>query len=170
MKFRDMIIVVAALAVIAVAAWVWLAPAGSARAPDLMLTSARGGEQITLGPDYERPLLVTFWATTCTTCLQEMPHLAELYRELAPRGLEMVGIAMYYDPPLQVVNLIEQREVPYPIALDLDKAAMRGFGMEQPVTPTTYLVAPGGQIVFRKFGFLDMDALRDTIAAMLPPA
>ena len=169
MKIRDLLTGVGALAVLAIAAWVWLAPAGSAQAPALTLTSAREGE-ISLGPDYRRPLLVTFWATTCTTCIKEMPELAELYRDLGPRGLDMVGIAMYYDPPIQVINMIEQRQIPYPVALDLNKAAMRGFGMEQPVTPTTYLVAPGGTIVFRKVGLLDMEQLRTAITDLLPPA
>lgn len=168
MKARDLFTVLGALAVAAVAAWVWLGPSSSSRAPELTLLSARGGE-ITLGPAYERPMLVTFWATTCTTCVQEMPHLAELYRDLAPRGLEMVGVAMYYDPPVQVINMVEQRDIPYPVGLDLDKEAMHGFGMSQPVTPTTYLVAPGGEIVLRKIGLLDMEHLRETITALLPP-
>lgn len=169
MTTRDILTGIGVLAVIAIAAWVWLAPAGSAQAPQLTLTSARGGE-ITLGPDYEQPTLVTFWATTCTTCIKEMPHLAELYRDLGPRGLQMVGIAMYYDPPVQVIKMIEQRGIPYPVALDLNKEAMYGFRMEQPVTPTTYLVAPGGRIVFRKVGFLDMEQLRGLIRTLLPEA
>lgn len=170
MKLKDGLIGAVVVTIVAVVAWVWMSPAGVERAPrDLALTTA-SGEPLNLGDLRQRPVLVTFWATTCTTCVKEIPELKALYRELAPRGLEVIGITMYYDPPNQVLKMIQQRDIPYPVAFDLDQQAMQAFGMKQAITPTTFLVAPDGRIVMRKAGLLDMDQLKRTIEGMLPAA
>ena len=52
-----------------------------------------------------RPLLVTFWSTTCLVCLKEMPDLDALYRRLSPRGFEIIAVSMPWDPPDEVVRL-----------------------------------------------------------------
>jgi thiol-disulfide isomerase/thioredoxin len=39
-------------------------------------------------------VVVAFWATPCIHCLRELPLVANLYRDLAPRGLEVVGVNM----------------------------------------------------------------------------
>jgi thiol-disulfide isomerase/thioredoxin len=111
-------------------------------------------------------VLVTFWATTCPSCIEEMPHLIELYRELNPKGLEIIGVAMVYDPPAQVRAMAEQRQIPYPIVLDSEERIAREFDNVR-VTPTTVLISPEGRIVHYRLGFLDMPKLRDTIEAML---
>ena len=46
-----------------------------------------------------RPVLVTFWSTTCVVCLREMPDLEALYRRLSPRGFEIIAVSMPWDPP-----------------------------------------------------------------------
>lgn len=167
MKAKDAFVGAAVVIIAAVIGWVWLSPAGVQQAPDLRLMTTTGDE-LRLGSLRERPVLVTFWATTCTTCVKEIPDLKALYRDLGPRGLEIIGVAMYYDPPNQVMEMIKQRDIPYPIALDLDKSAMQGFGMQQAITPTTFLIAPDGRIVMRKVGLLDMNQLQQTIQTMLP--
>ncbi len=66
--------------------------------------------------------------------------------------------------------MAKQRDIPYPVALDLDRSAMRAFGLQRAITPTTILIAPDGRVVMRKAGLLDMDKLDQTIRAMLPAA
>ena len=48
------------------------------QAPDITLVTTRG-ERIALSDLRGKPLLVTFWATTCTTCMEEMPRLIDSY-------------------------------------------------------------------------------------------
>lgn len=170
MKAKDLVVGVVLVAIVAVVAWVWLSPAGTQHAPAQLALPAASGGKLELGDLRQRPALVTFWATTCTTCVKEIPDLAALYRDLAPRGLEVVGIAVYYDPPDQVVKMVRERNIPYPVAFDVERRAMHAFGMEQAITPTTFLIAPDGRIVFRKAGLLNMERLRQTIEDMLPSA
>jgi peroxiredoxin len=165
MKTKDITIAVFALALFGLLGYLWLTPSGLKQAPELGFTTMQGAE-IQLAELRGRPVLVTFWATTCPGCMEEMPHLIELYRELQPRGLEIIGVAMYYDPPNQVQTVRERFQVPYPIVLDLRQEAAVAFGNVR-LTPTTFLISPEGRIVKQKVGEMDMERVRRDILAML---
>ncbi|MFP5344313.1 MAG: TlpA family protein disulfide reductase [Gammaproteobacteria bacterium] len=145
-------------------AYLWSTSA--ARAPELQL-SLLDGSPMPLAALQGKPVLVTFWATTCTTCVSEMPHLVELYRELKPRGFEILAVAMPYDPPADVAALVRARQLPYLIALDHDGSATRAFG-DVRITPTSFLLSPDGAIVRRAQGRMDMAELRAQILSLLP--
>jgi peroxiredoxin len=157
-----------AVALLATLGYLWLSPAGLQHSPDISVMTIKG-EKLQLASYRGRPLLVTFWATTCPGCLREMPHLIELYRDLHPRGLEIIGIAMDHDPPNQVLAMSKARAIPYPIALDIRADAAHAFGNVR-LTPTSFLISPDGRIVYRKTGEIDMPRVREEILAMLSAA
>ena len=165
MKIKDILVGVFALALIGGAAYLWLAPSGLQQAPQHKFTIV-DGRTIDLENLKGRPVLVTFWATSCPGCIKEMPHFIELYHELAPRGLEIIGVAMAYDPPNHVMEMRKRKQIPYPIALDLDSSAALAFG-EVKLTPTSFLIDPNGRIVKHKIGEVDMATLRALIEPML---
>ena len=113
-----------------------------------------------------RPLLVTFWSTTCLVCLREMPDLEALYRRLSPHGFEIIAVSMPWDPPDEVVRLARTRALPYPVALDVDGAIARAFG-DVSATPTHFLVGPSGDVAFRRAGTLDFHELDRRLRSML---
>ncbi len=145
--------------------WVWLTPSSLSFAPDVALKII-DGRKIELKKLKGQPVLVTFWATTCAGCVKEMPHLVALYKELAPQGLEIVGVAMSYDPPNQVLEMSKRKQIPYPIALDIDGSVANAFGKVM-ITPTSFLIAPDGTVVKHKIGEMDMEKIRDDIIVML---
>ena len=165
MKIKEILISLFAIVLLATLGYLWFAPAGLKASPDIKLVTI-DGEQLQLASLRGNPLLVTFWATTCPGCIKEMPHLIELYEELSPQGLEIVGIAMDYDPPNQVLAMRNAKNIPYPIALDLDAEAARAFGNVR-LTPTSFLIAPDGRIVYQKLGEMSMEKLRQDILTML---
>ena len=95
-----------------------------------------------------------------------MPHLIKLYNELAPDGLEVIGIAMAYDPPNRVIELSKAKQIPYPLVLDINSEAARAFGGVS-VTPSSFLIAPDGQVVLQKTGELDTQKIRVLVLEML---
>ena len=113
-----------------------------------------------------RPLLVTFWSTTCAVCLREMPDLEAFYRRLSPHGFEVIAVSMPWDPPDEVVRLAKARALPYPVALDVTGAIARAFG-DVSITPTHVLIDPGGTVAFHRTGALDFAELDDRLQSML---
>lgn len=165
---KETLITLFAVLLLATLGYLWFAPAGLQKSPDISLLGIDGSE-LKLAEYRGKPLLVTFWATTCPGCIKEMPHLIELYRELAPQGLEIIGVAMDYDPPNQVLAMRDARRIPYKVALDIHADAARAFGNVR-LTPTSFLIAPDGKIVYQKIGEMDMKQLRSDILDMLRSA
>jgi len=168
MKRKDILIVGVVVLLVAAVAYVWLSPTGLQRAPNIALQTL-AGKKLDLKDLRGHPVLINFWATSCPGCVKEMPELAALYRDLAPKGLEIIGVAMAYDPPNQVMEMSKERKIPYPIALDLKGQAAKAFGGVQ-LTPTSFLIAPDGRIVKQKIGEVNIDTLRREIEGMLPKA
>ena len=96
-------------------------------------------------------VLVNFWATSCEICMHEMPMLAETYRKLAPRGYEMVAVAMSYDHPNLVADYARKNALPFKVALDIDGAVAKVWG-DVKLTPTTFIVDRRGRIVKQYLG------------------
>jgi peroxiredoxin len=156
-----------ALPIFALAVWlVFLAiPLISKEAPEVTFTTITG-QKIALKEWQGKPVIVTFWATDCPSCMLEIPHLTDLYRKFHPQGLEMIAVAMTYDPPNHVVEMTRARQLPYYVALDLNSAHALAFGDVQ-FTPTTFLISPEGKIAEKSVGVFDYPTWQSRIAAML---
>jgi len=165
MKTKDIVIALFALVLVGALGYLWFSPSGMKPAPAVTVETL-DGNKISIEQYRGHPLLVTFWATTCPGCVKEMPHLVELYHDMAPKGLHIVAIAMSYDPPEQVHIMAAKRQLPYTVALDSDGSAAKAFGNVQ-LTPTSFLIDPQGRIVQQKLGDLDMEQVRNRIEGML---
>ena len=165
-----LVLSVATLVIIALSVFgFFILPQSLDKVPDISLNII-DGRKIEFSTLRGKPVLVTFWSTTCSSCIKEMPHLAELYKQLNKDGLEIIGIAMPYDPPNRVLELTEKVEVPYPIALDIEGLASKAFGNIS-VTPTSFLIDSLGNIIQQKTGEMNIEKLRVKIKTLLqtPP-
>lgn len=165
---RKILVPLIPIALLGVLGYLLMTPPRISTSPDISVMSIDGAE-LKLADYRGHPLLVTFWSTTCPACIGEMPHLIELYEELSPQGLEIIGIAMDYDPPNHVLAMRDAKQIPYPIALDIHSDAASAFGNVR-VTPTSFLVSPDGRIVLHRIGTLDMERLRRDILNMIRQA
>ncbi len=113
--------------------------------------------------------LVNFWATSCTTCVAEMPEIVATYDNFKDKGYETLEVAMSYDPPAYVVNFTESRKLPFKVAIDNTGVNARDWG-DVKLTPTTYLVNKRGEIVKRYVGTPDFAELHRLIEKLLAEA
>jgi peroxiredoxin len=111
--------------------------------------------------------LINFWATSCISCVAEMPKLVETHQRFHARGFETLAVAMSYDPPAYVVNFSQSRQLPFMVAIDNTGAVAKAWG-DVRITPTTYLVNKRGEIIKQYVGepdFADLNKLIDKLLA-----
>ena len=135
------------------------------RMPDLPYTEI-GGQARRLAQLQGQVVVINFWATSCSTCVKEMPRLVETHQRFKAKGLETLAVAMSYDPPAYVMQFAQSRQLPFQVVMDHDGSLARAFGDIQ-LTPTTLIVDRRGQVVKRYIGEPDFAALDDLLARLL---
>lgn len=162
------IIPVAALAIaLAAGAGVYLSTGVSA-APASTFVLLDGSKKTT-GDLKGKVTLVNFWATSCVTCVGEMPKVIATYDKYKAQGYDTLAVAMSYDPPSYVVNFAETRKLPFKVAIDNTGAVAKAWG-DVALTPTTYIVNKRGEIVKRYVGEPDFAELHKLIEKLLAEA
>jgi len=111
-------------------------------------------------------VLVNFWATSCTTCVREMPQIVATHEKFKARGYQTLAVAMSYDVPAYVVNFAQTRKLPFDVAIDNTGMIAKSFGDVQ-LTPTSVLIDKRGQIVKRYVGEPDFAALHQLVEKLL---
>lgn len=141
---------------------------GAQAAPESSFVLLDGSKKITA--DLKgKVTLVNFWATSCVTCVAEMPKLISTHNKYKSQGYDTLAVAMSYDPPSYVVNFAQTRQLPFNVAIDNTGTVAKAWGDVQ-LTPTTFLVNKRGQIVKQFVGEPDFDALHKLIEKLLAEA
>lgn len=137
---------------------------GLGKGPDISVTGTNG-ETILLSKPM-KPVLVNFWATSCPGCIKEMPHLEDMKKSLGDR-FEIVAISMDYDPANQVEKFIKANPYPFTFVMDTDGKLAKAFG-DVLLTPTSFLIAPNGKIVYQQIGEVKFDMVTERIKQLSP--
>jgi len=157
-RLRGKVLAVLVVAVLAVVGYFSLF--AKKPAPPVTFTSL-SGEKISMESLRGKVVLVNFWATSCTTCMHEMPSMVKTYNKYKDKGLDFVAVAMSYDPPNYVLNYAKTRSLPFKVALDVQGDLAHSFG-DVALTPTTYVIDKQGNIIKRYVGepeFASLDKL-----------
>jgi peroxiredoxin len=156
-------LLVVALAVGGALAWLSFGAAEKAPATRYTLLD---GQQGSIDQLQGKVVLVNFWATSCVTCVKEMPDLVATHLKFHERGFETLAVAMAYDPPAYVANFAKTRDLPFKVAIDNTGEIARSFG-DIRLTPTTVLIDRRGRIVKRYVGEPDFAALHTLVERLL---
>lgn len=133
--------------------------------PDLPFTQLDGSQHRT-SVFKGKVTVLNFWATSCTTCVKEMPQIVATHQLFQAQGLETLAVAMSYDPPAYVKQFAQTRQLPFRVAIDHDGSLAKAFGDVQ-LTPTTLVINHEGQIVKRYVGEPDFKALHVLLGQLL---
>ena len=118
------------------------------RAPGFELTDDSGsGASL---DDYRgKYLLLNFWATWCPPCVEELPSLNTLHRELEPKGLIVLGISV--DENKQAYEqFLDRFGVAFPTVRDPEMAVASRYGTS--IYPESYLIDRDGRVVRKYVG------------------
>ncbi|MCL7744814.1 TlpA family protein disulfide reductase [Guyparkeria hydrothermalis] len=127
------------------------------------------GKPVALDSIKGKPTVITFWATTCPGCVKEIPHIQDLHDKYAERGVNVVGLAMSYDPLDQINAMVKQKDMTYTIWQDKTGRGAEVFGPVR-VTPTTFILDREARIAYQKIGLVDMDRVEGLIEGLLESA
>lgn len=111
------------------------------------------GRPYALAEQQGRPVLATFFKTTCPTCMLTFPYLEKLHQVYGPGGLVVWGISQ--DPLDDSLAFAVDHGVTFPILLDAGWAISQLYGIE--TVPTTFLFDNEGAVSFAFLSFCKED-------------
>lgn len=148
-------------------AWTSTARAGeltevaAARAPALDLPDL-DGQTRSLDEFAGKVLVVNFWASWCSPCIQELPSLQRLASAMRDHPFALVTVNVG-ESARRARTALQRAGVDFTVLLDAGSTAFAAWGAN--VFPTTYVLDPDGRIRYLGRGPLDWD--RDDIIAAL---
>lgn len=103
-------------------------------------------------------VLVDFWASWCGPCIRQTAVIKDLYKEYGPKGLEVIGVAVW-DKPEDTLKGIESHELPWMNVINAQSIPTDIYGIQG--IPTIILFGLDGTIVSRD---KQDDELREAVA------
>ncbi len=120
-------------------------------APDFRLPDPQG-KTVTLSGLRGKVVLLTFWASWCPPCRQEMPSMNRLYSTLGGEEFEILGINIEGNPPA-ALRFVDNFELVFPVLLDAEKKVQQQYGVFN--IPQSFLIDKSGKIVLKFVGLHD---------------
>jgi peroxiredoxin len=111
-------------------------------APDFEL-DMMGGDRFRLSEHKGKIVVLDFWATWCSHCLQSMPELARLHADSAGRDVEVVAVNLEESPD-QITTMLDRHQWKIPVALDRDGVVATKYGVT--AIPQTIVIGRDGTV------------------------
>ncbi len=135
-------------------------------APDITGT-ALTGDEFALTDYRGKVVVLNVWASWCAPCRAEAPSLNQVSRELAPRGVQFIGLDTR-DTTASAEAFVRRFDVPYPNVWDPDAQLQLAFRDSLPpqAIPSTLLIDRRGRVAGRILGEVDRTQLRDLLTEL----
>lgn len=127
------------------------------------------GQSVTLSGLEGKVVVLSFWATWCGPCKEEMPHLQKMYEEKKDAGLVVLSISTDdARSASRVKPYIVKNGYTFPVLLDRDATVIGTYNPAKTL-PFTVVIDKAGQVVKVSSGYNpgDEKALADLVATLL---
>lgn len=133
--------------------------------PSFSLPDAVSGTKVNSADFSGKTLLITFFATWCPPCMQEVPALMDLQQQFSKGAFSVVGLSVDQGGPDIVAKLVEKRSINYPVLM-ADETTARNFGGVVGI-PTSFLVNKEGNVVKKYPGYVPHAILEKDITTLM---
>lgn len=118
------------------------------------------GNQITLSKLLEKgPVMISFWATWCSPCKEEMKKMQPLYEKYKDQGFTYLAISQDNQKSIsKVKSFINANKYTFPVLLDLDKKIFEdysGVGI-----PYSLIIDKNKKIIAKHLGYITGDDVK----------
>jgi peroxiredoxin len=124
--------------------------------PDYAATSVEGSE-VSIGEFRGKAVLISFWATWCSECVDQLPALQQLKDDYAAQGLELVSVSLDDQDPVWVKEYLDAGGHDWLSLTDDPEHMQEVFGWGRGI-PKTILVNRDGTVGVWWSGKLDAGA------------
>ncbi len=112
------------------------------------------GKTANLSEFKDRVVILTFWASDCAPCLEELPTFAKLTKEFGADKLAVVPVNIEDSESLDmkfVKTFWQKNNIPFMTYFDTQQVNAQLMDIQ--VIPTNYILDKKGRIAFSSFGY-----------------
>jgi peroxiredoxin len=112
-----------------------------------------GGKMVSLADYRGKVILLNIWATWCPPCVEEMPSMEKLYRELKDEGFEILAISVDVSGAEVVIPFMKKHKLTFPALTDTNGAIKRLY--QTTGVPESFIIDKDGIIAEKVIGPMD---------------
>lgn len=104
------------------------------------------------------PILISFWATWCKPCVEELAEYSKIFNEYSSRGLQMLAISTDNEKSVSKVKpFVKSKQYNFPVLLDTNSEVARKYQAQ--AVPYTVILRQCGSIVYSHLGYMKGDEI-----------
>ncbi|GIK23478.1 MAG: TlpA disulfide reductase family protein [Ignavibacteriaceae bacterium] len=129
------------------------------KAPNFKLTDLNG-KYVELNKETgSGPVLISFWATWCKPCLEEMAEFNKIYSQYKDKGFKLLAISTDTEKTVAKVKpYIKSKGYDFTVLFDTNSDAARKYYAQQ--MPYTVMLDKNGNIVYSHLGYMKGDEIK----------
>jgi peroxiredoxin len=136
-------------------------PLTSGPAPDFTLDSLHGDTVTLSALAGQEVVVLDFWATWCSPCVEGLDHLQQMHERYADQGLVVLAINVGEDRE-EAAEFVADYGYTFTVLLDTDGTVSDAYGVQS--IPHTLIVDPEGEVHYAP-GW--PDEIEDTLRRLL---
>lgn len=140
-------------------------PAAQRKAPSDVSGESLDGKPLALSDFRGKVVVLNVWGSWCGPCRAEAPMLSAAARDLAPKGVQFLGINSRNPERAAPRAFVRRYDVPYPSIYDPDGRTLLAFGGTLPpnAIPSTVVIDRQGRVAASVLGEITRTTLYDLV-------
>jgi len=141
---------------------------GSRKGPNFKLENLEGDITELYSELGEGPVLLSFWATWCKPCIEELGEYKKIYNDFKDEGFKMFAISTDNERTVAKVKpFVKSKNYNFPVLLDTNSDVARIYYAQ--AVPFSVILNDKGYIVYTHLGYMRGDELnvRNTVSELV---